>query len=79
MIGQWLRILSPLGFPESARRDLILFNKLGTDEPPAEESMYSIESNRHTHLEGELSWHDSLQTHFGNLIQGTVLVNNIST
>ncbi|MGW8316568.1 MAG: DUF6090 family protein [Bacteroidales bacterium] len=31
------------------------------------------------YLEGDLPWHDSLQTHFGNLIQGTVFVNNIST
>ncbi len=31
------------------------------------------------YLEGNLPWHDSLQTHFGNLIQGTVFVNNIST
>lgn len=30
------------------------------------------------YLEGNLPWHDSLETHFGRLIQGTVFVNNIS-
>ena len=40
-----------------------------------------IQSNKVVmqYLEGSLPWHDSLETHFGRLIQGTVFVNNIST
>lgn len=41
----------------------------------------AIQSNQVVmqYLEKNLPWHDSLETHFGGLIQGTVFVNNLST